>query len=256
MDERIVLTAAAKVVIAHSAYARARISSAIGRRVERVDYGVDVTTFGPDAPAPSSVEVARLLTTPEVPRVLYLSPPTLGRGAGYVLDLLVAIQARVPEVEIVVAGQDPESPEWQEGFMGEARELGLLDRMQLIPQLPAGDIPALHRACSVAMAPLIALESGGLAILEAMASGLPVVASPLGAVQDLIDDGEDGLLVPATEIPRFADALHRLLLDPAARESLGQSARSRVAERHGIERSMNRLEAIYGDLADSRRRAA
>jgi glycosyltransferase involved in cell wall biosynthesis len=106
------------------------------------------------------------------------------------------------------------------------------------------------------MAPLIGLESGGLAILEAMASGLPVVASPLGAVQDLIDDGEDGLLVAATRIPDFADALHRLLHDAAAREAIGEAARTRVAQRHGITRSLARLESLYEQVARAQGKAA
>ena len=87
-------------------------------------------------------------------------------------------------------------------------------------------------------------------------SGLPVVASPLGAVQDLIDDGEDGLLVAATRIPEFADALHRLLQDPAGRESIGDAARTRVAQRHGITRSLARLEALYEQVARAEGRAA
>lgn len=256
MEERMALTAAARVIVTHSSYARTRLSAALGRRVELVEYGVDADRFGEGAAAPESEEIAAMLATPTVPRALFLGPPTLPRGAGSVMDMLVALQARVHDAEIVVAGSDADAPEWQDAFVAEARELGVLEHVRVLPGLLPADLPALHKACSVAMAPLVALEAGGLSIIEAMASGLPVVASPLGAVQDIIEDGEDGLLVTATDIPEFADALQRLMLDPAAREELGSSARARVVERYGLDRSLRRLETLCADVRNRRRKAA
>jgi glycosyltransferase involved in cell wall biosynthesis len=248
MEEKVELAAAARIVLAHSAYNRVRLSTGLGRQVELVPYGVDPMSFQAEPAPPDSAEIREMLLDRDRPRVLFLGPPSHARGAGKILDIVVAVSARVPDVEFVVAGRDRANPDWDQVLITEAMELGLRQHVRLIPRVVAGDLPALVAACRIAIAPLVHLEPGGLFLLQAMSAGLPIIASPLGAVQDLVRQGEEGLLVPPRELAAFANAVCTLVVDPMARMALGESGRLRVVEHHDIERSAHALDQIFDRL--------
>ena len=77
-------------------------------------------------------------------------------------------------------------------------------------------------------------EGAPFSILEAMAAGLPVVATDVGGVRELVADGETGLLVPAGDPARLAEALRSLLADPALRRRLGAAGHARARERFDL----------------------
>jgi glycosyltransferase involved in cell wall biosynthesis len=248
MEEKLELSSAARIVVAHSTFSRVRLSSGLGRSVELVPYGVDASRFRESPDPPRSAEVQAMAIDPERPRVLFLGPPTPARGAGKLIDIVVAVSARVPDVEFVVAGRDPQNPDWDQVFHAEARELGLSSFVRVLPKVPLEDLPALYASCKLAIAPLVHDEPGGLFLLQAMATGLPIIASPLGAVQDLVHQGDEGLLVPPRELASFANAICTLIVDPMARMAFGESARLAVVEHHDFERSAFALDALYERL--------
>lgn len=94
-------------------------------------------------------------------------------------------------------------------------------------------------------------EGGPLAVIEALAMGLPVVATAVGVVPDVVTDGVEGLLVPPRRADLLADALGRLVVDPARRSSMAAAALRR-ADDLDVERTVRRLEELYRDLAASR----
>jgi len=249
MDERAALAASARIVVTHSSFNRVRLNAGLGRPIELLDYGVDTTRFCAEPAPPQSPEIAALLSASERPRVLFLGPPTHARGAGVLLDLLVALRARLPDAEFVVAGRDPGNPDWHHMFLTEAREMGLSQHARALPSVPPGDLAALVACCQVAIAPAVGPEAGGLFMLQAMAAGLPIVASPLGSIQDLVRQGEEGLLVSPKDTSAFATALWTLLIDPMARISFGESGRLTVIERHDFERTLLQLEETYHRLS-------
>jgi glycosyltransferase involved in cell wall biosynthesis len=263
MEERLDLAAAASIVITHSSFTRARVNAGLRRRIELVPYGVDTRRFHEASEANAEADAERLGRVAGTggeagasARVLFLGEPTFGRGSHLVLDLLVALRARVPEAELIVTLSEDARAGWGESFKAEAWGMGLADHVQMLPSTIREALPALYRSCVVAVAPLVGHEPGGLALIEAMASALPVVASPLGAVQDLIVDGEEGLLVDANDVVRFADALQRLIIDPGARAAMGAAARTRVLNEFTIERSIARLESFYDGMKDRSSQAA
>lgn len=248
MEERVELASSARVVAAHSPHSRVRLSAGLGRPVETVPYGVDISRFRESPEPPLSPEVQAVAADPERPRVLFLGPPTPGRGAGKLIDIVVAVSARVPDVEFVVAGRDPLNPDWDQVFLAEAREMGLTSYVRVLQRVEPADLPALVAACKIAIAPLVQHEPGGLFVLQAMACGLPIIASPLGAVQDLVRQGEEGLLVAPHELPSFANAICTLIVDPMARMAFGESGRARVVEQYDLERSAAALDGLYERL--------
>lgn len=254
MEEKVALAATARLVLSHSAFTRVRLNAGLGRPIELLHYGVDTNRFRPNPEPPKSTAVAELWETRDRPRVLFLGAPTHARGAARVLDLLVAVRARVPDVEFVVAGRDPQNPDWHQVFLSEAREMGLAQRAFAVPSVPRADLPALYGSCQVAMAPVVGHEPGGLFVLQAMASGLPVVGSPMGVIQDLITQGAEGMLVQPKDLGSFTNALATLLIDPMARISFGETARLRAVEEYDFERTVSKLEELFHRLRETPRR--
>ena len=111
------------------------------------------------------------------------------------------------------------------------------------------DMPELYQAADAVLQPTLA-ENQSLVTLEAMASGLPVVSSPIPAQAELIRDGTEGLLVPPNP-KALAEALGRLACDPQKVSALGKAARDRVLERHTLEHSVFELARVLLRLLDS-----
>ena len=86
-----------------------------------------------------------------------------------------------------------------------------------------------------------------MSILEAMAHGLPIIATRVGGIPELVRDGVDGLLVDAGDVEGLAAALSTLALDADRRRACGQSARARVAAHYSREAVLPLLEAVYAD---------
>ena len=256
MEERAELVAASRIIVARSDFHALNLGETIAREIEVVPYGVDTTRFRPDPEPPQADDVRALYETRHLPRVLFVGPPTPARGANLLLDLLVGLMARMAEVELVVAGRDPANPAWGDVFVNETREMGLGDHVKVIPEVAVADLPALYVSCPVAMAPFAAPEPGALSLLEAMACGIPLVASPLGAVEEVLKQGEESLLIPAGETSEFVTALWTLIADPIARMSFGESARAAAEERHDFERTVAKLEGLYRKLGASPGRTA
>lgn len=221
------------VVVACSEGSREVLAAAAGGRVRLVDNGVDVEEFSPgDRPGDGA------------PRILYaglLSPrkgvPDLVRASRLLLE-------RGVEHELVIAGGTPdEGPEAERAARREdspaARWLG--------PQ-PHEAMRDLYRSADVFCLPSW-WEAMPLSVLEAMATGLPVVATPVGDVPRVVRPGETGLLVPLQDEEALADALGELLTDEARRAVLGRAARALVLERHSEAAMMEEIAHLYADGA-------
>jgi glycosyltransferase involved in cell wall biosynthesis len=100
------------------------------------------------------------------------------------------------------------------------------------------------------------LEGQPIAIIEAMASGLAVVGTSIGAVPDLIRDGVEGRVVEPGDAPALADALAQVIGDQDARRQMGHAARERAERSHGLEQLSARLNSLYRAVLSGRRSAA
>lgn len=187
-------------------------------RVDVVRNGVDLARFRPGAPAGNGVVWVGLMAP--VKR----------------LDVLLDALALLPGTRAVVAGDGPMRP------MAEERARLLGDRVAL-PGFVADP------ASLVAGAGVVVLTSDAencpLVVLQALASGVPVVATRVGGVPEIVRDGVDGLLVPPGDPAAVAEAVGTLLDDPARRARMGAAARARAEEAFGIERCADGLLATY-----------
>jgi glycosyltransferase involved in cell wall biosynthesis len=125
-----------------------------------------------------------------------------------------------------------------------AQQLGIGDRVAVPGWLDSAGTSNVLRRTDIFVLPSFA-ENLPMSILEAFAAGAAVVATPVGAVPDVITDGENGLLVEAGDVDGLASALRRLIASPDLRNALGAAARRDHSERYNIENYVSRLENIW-----------
>jgi glycosyltransferase involved in cell wall biosynthesis len=160
---------------------------------------------------------------------------------------LIAALPRLPDAHLVLVGKDLEQGgAFQTGLEREAERLGVRDRVvfagyrddarRILGQLDVLALPSWT-------------EGLPLVVLEAMAAGRPVVATPVGGTPELVADGETGLLVPPRHPAALADALRRLLTDADLRRRLGEAGRVRAGERFTVAAMTDRILQLYDEVA-------
>jgi glycosyltransferase involved in cell wall biosynthesis len=172
-------------------------------------------------------------------RPLVLTPARLNAQKGH--DTLLAAIAEVPEALFLFAGDGPERGRLE----GLAAELGVADRVRFLGRRE--DIPQLLAACDVFALPSL-YEGSSLAVLEAMAAGIPVVSSAIGGTDELIEDGRSGLLAPPGDAAAWAAALRRVLADPQLRHGFAARARERVDAGLTRQQNADRVTDVYREL--------
>lgn len=158
------------------------------------------------------------------------------------LDVLLDAAAPVlesrPDAWLVLAGSGP----LLETVKTRARAMSVRDRI-LFPGYET-DIPGLLAALDVYASSATA-EGLGLATIEAMAAGLPVVSTTAGGTPEVVEDGVTGLLVPPGKVAPFTDALLRLAKDPALRRRMGEAGRARAFATFDEDRMLDRIADVY-----------
>jgi glycosyltransferase involved in cell wall biosynthesis len=183
----------------------------------------------------------------EPPRVLFVGLLTPRKG---VLDLLAAsrlLRDRGVAHELWLLGGTPD-----EGPAAEAEVRAGLDAgVRLLGTRPPEEMPAAFASADVFCLPSW-WEAMPLSILEAMAAGLPVVASDVGDVGRAVHDGETGYVVPARSPELLAAALEKLLTDADLRERMGSAGRARVADMFSVDVTAEQVSALYAELRGGR----
>jgi sugar transferase (PEP-CTERM/EpsH1 system associated) len=156
-------------------------------------------------------------------------------------ELAATDPALAARLKLAIVGDGPLLPAVRE----QVASLGLQDAVWL-PGARA-DIGPLLRSFSVFALPSLA-EGTPVSLLEAMACGLPVVASRVGGIPEVVDEGEQGFLVPVGDADALARVLLRYAQDPALRTAHGQAGRARVEERFSMRAMVNAYGALYDGL--------
>ncbi|HRV63652.1 MAG TPA: glycosyltransferase family 4 protein [Albidovulum sp.] len=150
-------------------------------------------------------------------------------------------------VALAMGRATPEHAAFLKGLREEVAQAGLADRILFPPEVTVDRIADWYRVLDLYVAPQ-RWEGFGLTPLEAMACGVPVVATRVGAFEELVVDGVTGSLVPPGDVPALADAIARWIDAPAKLSTAGAASRAHVLSRHRIEGEAERLVAIYRDL--------
>lgn len=161
-----------------------------------------------------------------------------GKGVEDVISALAAMESTA-SAQLRIAGDGPDL----DRLLAHARTIGVDDRVELLGRVE--DMPAFWHTCHLAVVPSREwIESFSIAAVEAMACGLPVIASASGGLVEVVCDGETGTLVAAGDAAGFAAALDRYAREPDIRAAHGSAGRQRCEERYGLER----CAAAYAEL--------
>jgi colanic acid/amylovoran biosynthesis glycosyltransferase len=195
-------------------------STALGESAERLGaQDVRIIPSGVDLPAEVGTEAAP-------PEVLYVGRLSPEKG---VTELVEASRG----MKLVVAGDGPLRSLFSEppGFV------------------PPSELQRLYARAAVVACPS-RREGFGVACLEAMAHGRPIVSTDVGGLRDLVVDGETGIVVPPRDVGALRTALERLLADPELRNRLGRAGRERARTRFGWQRVTDATLAAYADATE------
>lgn len=162
------------------------------------------------------------------------------KGVADLLDALGLLAARGIDFRWQVVGDGPQREELET----RARTLGIAERVFFAGHRPAGELPRLLAAADVFALPSRS-EAAGIAVLEAMASGLPVVAAKSGGVPELVRDGQTGFLVDAGRPEELAAAIERVFAEPQLAAALGAKGRARVLAEFSAEAMVARTQEAY-----------
>jgi glycosyltransferase involved in cell wall biosynthesis len=173
------------------------------------------------------------------------------KGYEYALAAIASLVAAGIPVRYEIVGTEP-SGATDQGERGRilaiARDLAILDRVRLHGHLPEPDVAALLRRADAFFQASLS-EGMPTALLEAMASGLPVVATDAGGTREVLADGVEGFLVPPRDPRAAAEALLRLWGDSELRAAMGRAGRARVVTELTLEQQLDRFESLYRELA-------
>jgi glycosyltransferase involved in cell wall biosynthesis len=223
--------AAAILVFVPAGATNVRSRRARGRIVV-VPPGIDLELFRPAAGS----------ERPDRPSVLFLGGLERRKGVDILLDAFAEVARARSDVELRLAGAGSLEPE----IRATAAEEPLAGRVALLGRVKREDVPALLRSSTLLALPSLG-EPFGMSALEALASGLPVVATDAGGLADLVPD-EGNRKVPPADPAALARGLDELLaLGPEQRAALGAHNRS-VAETYSWTAAVDRLEAVYADV--------
>ncbi len=214
------------------------------RSVQVVPCGVDCAEFGPSGPA---------APRPRGPRVLSIGRLVPRKG----VDTAIEAMRLVPGAELIVAGGPPAHRLDHDPEVTRLRRIasaaGVAARVRFVGQVSHENVPALMRSADLAVC-VPWYEPFGMVTLEAMACGLPVVASSVGGQCETVVDGLTGTLVPPRDPRSLATALNTLLDDHDRRAAYGIAGAERARARYDWPRIAAETCAVYEEVLEARGR--
>jgi glycosyltransferase involved in cell wall biosynthesis len=218
------------------------LSYGIQRPIEIVPNAIDLSAF--EHVAPGDLR-ARLGIGPRDRVAIYCGRLAKEKNLPFMLHALRRVLLEAPERRLMLVGEGTE----QEDLMALAQRLDLGDRVLFPGRIEYAEIPRYYAAADLFVMTSVT-EVRPLALIEAMASGLPVVAVSAPGSADTVTSGADGLLTPEDPVD-FAEAVRRVLTDDATRLEMGRRARE-TAGTYSILDTTRRLVEIYEQVRESR----
>jgi glycosyltransferase involved in cell wall biosynthesis len=210
-------------------------------RVRSIPNGVDCTQFSPPSPQVRRDDRARLGIPPEGALVVFAGRLAEDKGVDCLLDAWRSIEQKFggEPWSLVVAGAQVGSNEYRERGERELRSARFLGRVP--------DVRPLLHAADVLVLPSLT-EGLSNIVLEAMATGLPVVGTDIGGLREQIEHGVTGLLVAPRDADELVQALTTALRQPELRARMGAAARIRVEQRYSLASMVDAYEDLYDQL--------
>lgn len=215
-------------------WAAEHLPAMLGKRVERVSKGVDAELFSPDGDdrrAVLGLDKKRVVIA--VARLVPI------KNVRLLIDAFLLVHAQDPRAHLLIVGEGPEAGALER----HSHELGVADSVTFAGRVPHGETPAFYRSADV-FALSSDFDNSPNVVLEAMASGLPVVATDVGGVREFVD-AQGGSVVPARQPGALAGAIGQYLTDTVRSRAAGAWNRTRATTQFSWRSSARQLLDVY-----------
>jgi glycosyltransferase involved in cell wall biosynthesis len=234
------------------------IATSLPQLFPSAPYEVLYYPIAPPPPIDRALARARLRrelgTSPEAAVIVQASRLEAWKGHSLLIEALGRLRDQAGWVAWVAGGvQRPHEQEYMDRLQAEAQRAGIADRVQFLGQ--RADVPHLLAAADIHCQPNTGPEPFGIAFIEALYAGLPVVSTRLGGAAEIVNE-TCGVLVPPADPAALASALGALIADPEARTRLGSAGPARARQLCDPATELARLEELLGGVVKAQARPA
>ncbi len=175
-------------------------------------------------------------------KVLFLGRLAANKGIDYLVHAIPLVLKEVPDAKFVICGEGEEKPH-VEAYID---QVGVRGRIEFRGKVNLDEMVELYSTCAMFVFPSInRLEAFGIVQLESMACYTPVIASNIPGVNNVMDEGKNGLLVEPRDPKALAEAIVKILKDPELAKSMGAHGRRLVEEKYNWKAIGDKIEAVY-----------
>jgi len=217
-------------------------------RITVIERGRDPERLGTPSPARRAAARARLGVPPDVPLLVTVGRQEFQKGQWHPLEAMPKVLASHADARLLIAGREGNA---SLRLRGVAREAGMDGQVEFLGHRE--DVPEILAAADLFVFPSLYEGLGG-ALIEAMALGLPIVASDLPAIREVVEADRNAVLVPPGSPAHLAEAINPLLADEGRRTWMGKRGRQIFEERFTLERSGTRMLELFERVAAEGRR--
>ncbi len=244
---RTVLPRADEVITTTESYAS---TSPVAKRVPHhaVPIGIHYEHFDESRKKQNISEATR-----DQKRVLFLGRLASNKGIDYLVRAIPLILKAVPDAKFTICGEGEEKPQ-VEAFID---KMGVRDHITFEGKVNLDQMVALYSNCAVFVFPSInRLEAFGIVQLESMSCYTPVIASNIPGVNNVMEPGKSGLLVEPRDVQGIADAVIKILQNPALAREMGNRGRQLVETKYNWKTVGDQIEKIYKSAIEKRKKKA
>jgi len=213
-----------------------------GARTEVVPMGLHPERYGPHLAS----EEKRRRMGGGTPQLLFVGRFSRHKGLDHLLEAMVRILRELPEARLALIGFGPE----EAALLDHAARAGVAHALTVVGRIPHTEIPAWLASADLLVLPSVQVEGLGVVLLEALASGTPVVGSDLGGIPDIVADGETGLLSRPGDPEHLATVCLRLLTDRELAGATAARGRRMVEASFSWKVIAERLDGLFGALLE------
>jgi len=232
------------VATSHSYAETSPILSPIIERVEVIPNGVDEKAFNPEV---DGEEIINRYSLEDSRNILFVGRLVPYKGVEYLLSAIKILREGHPDIRLLLVGDG----ELRGELTRQAEAERILGSVDFVGRIPNTELPPFYASSEIVVLPSISrLEAFGIALIEAMACGKPVVASSIPGVREVVRDGVTGYLTPPRNPEALAEAISKLIQDKDLAQKMGREGRRTVEERYTWEKVADRYDRLYRSLLE------
>jgi glycosyltransferase involved in cell wall biosynthesis len=218
-------------------------AGALASKIHIIPNGVDVEKFSPNR---ISMNVAKNMLGLDATEHVVLTVASFRSVKGYrfLVEAIPLVLKDVPKTVFLFVGNGNEKPK----IVRHIKELGVSEKVTFAGSVSPELMPLYYAVADIFVLPSIS-EGFSLTVLEAMASGKPIVATSTGAIPELVHDGVSGILVKPMDPVALAKAITKFLMDPSFRENAGRLSRE-IAKKYDWNAIAKKTLSLYNELLE------